>query len=276
MGCPSRAALLYRLEDKRIQSFFLAGRYPHLHEMRAVVEGFRKPAFGEADPPPSAKDDSGLGEGTAASGAGEADPPSATEGDSKLKEGAGGVKVGKRRTQVILHLLHEGGVLKRTRTGYKLAGDLPTDDTLEALLKTYVDRATRDKERLAEMMHYAETPNCRTQVIRAYFGEPEGEPCGRCDNCARAQQEETQSEVGQAPEQLEVTVIPTMHGEIHTTAPETLVAASPSPAFAAGDGVRHRRFGQGKVLDCLNDMVLVDFVKGGSRRVRADFLERAA
>jgi ATP-dependent DNA helicase RecQ len=37
-GLPARAALLYRLEDKRIQTYFLAGRYPHAHEVSAVLE----------------------------------------------------------------------------------------------------------------------------------------------------------------------------------------------------------------------------------------------
>ncbi len=37
-GMPSRAVLLYRLEDKRIQTYFMAGRYPHAHEVSAVFE----------------------------------------------------------------------------------------------------------------------------------------------------------------------------------------------------------------------------------------------
>ncbi len=36
-GLPSRAVLLYRLEDKRIQSFFLGGRYPKAEELRSVL-----------------------------------------------------------------------------------------------------------------------------------------------------------------------------------------------------------------------------------------------
>ena len=37
-GLPSRAILLYRLEDKRIQSFFLGGRYPKVSELNTVFE----------------------------------------------------------------------------------------------------------------------------------------------------------------------------------------------------------------------------------------------
>ncbi|WP_277751764.1 helicase-related protein, partial [Pseudomonas syringae] len=37
-GLPCKAVLLYRLEDKRIQTYFLAGRYPHASEVSAVLE----------------------------------------------------------------------------------------------------------------------------------------------------------------------------------------------------------------------------------------------
>lgn len=36
-GLPSRAILLYRLEDKRLQSFFLAGRYPKDEDINAIL-----------------------------------------------------------------------------------------------------------------------------------------------------------------------------------------------------------------------------------------------
>ena len=50
-GLPSRAVLLYRLEDKRIQSFFMAGRYPALHELEAVWEAVQgKPAAKQDTP----------------------------------------------------------------------------------------------------------------------------------------------------------------------------------------------------------------------------------
>ncbi len=48
-GKPAQAMLLYRLEDKRIQSFFLAGRYPKVVEVRAVLEALGGGASGVAD-----------------------------------------------------------------------------------------------------------------------------------------------------------------------------------------------------------------------------------
>ena len=243
-GDPAKAVLLYRLEDKRIQSFFLAGRYPKPAELVAVC-GSLLPAE-----PPSGD---GIGE------PGRPEP----------------AKVGKRRSQVILNLLKEAGLIERTRTGHKLKGDeMPSEQTLEALLQTYVDRAVADKNRLADMMHYAETLNCRTQILRAYFDEPAGEPCKRCDNCEReAGQASIEAQPSETPasHHEELQVIETMQGSYQTThvRPDPL----PEAPFRAGDEVSHARFGPGKVLDLHEDVVLVDFVKGGQKRLKAEFLE---
>ena len=192
----------------------------------------------------------------------------------------GSHKVPQRRAQVILHLLREANLIRRNRTGYTLVGDPPTDATLEALLQTYVDRANRDKERLADMMHYAETPNCRTQVIRAYFGEHEGAPCKRCDNCLIAEQ--SQGASSQSAPSSQVGSNDTRshrhphhpRRNPHHSARNSCCKPAPKPASLRREiRVRHKRFGSGKVLDTYNDVVLVDFLKGGSRRLRADFLE---
>ena len=265
-GDPAHALLFYRLEDKRIQSFFLAGRYPKLEDLQAVYEAIAA----------SSQEDQ---EAQAA------------------KVIALTSSVGVRRTEVILHLLSEANLIQRQGRGFVL-NPLQTlsDDTLQTILQTYVDRANNDKARLAEMMHYAETPNCRTQIIRAYFSDPEGEPCLRCDNCVKtrevahhpaldilgfrrsqyeAARETPQAEPDHPTNREAVTVIPSIHGEIHTTRTDASPSAGPETVFRHGDEVRHKRFGAGKVLDIHNDMVLVDFIKGGSKRLRADFLEAA-
>ena len=281
-GHSARAALFYRLEDKRIQSFFLAGRYPHLNEMNAVYNAL-------AGTPADAPELSGDPSQTAPSADVEsqaADPvpsPGVKQPILSALDIAAKADVGRRRTQVILNLLREAGLVRRTPRGYILSdAEPPTGDKLEALLKTYVDRAARDKDRLAEMMHYAETPICRTQIIRSYFGEPEGDPCNRCDNCQRVakgeqaeQQELAAAEPTPAVSTQHVITIPSIHGEIQTTAPETLPTPAPEPNFRRGDRVRHKRFGSGSVLDIHDEIVLVDFLKGGQKRLRADFLEVA-
>jgi ATP-dependent DNA helicase RecQ len=247
-GAHAHAALLYRLEDKRIQSFFLAGRYPKLPELRAVLEVLASHSRQDQSP-------------------------------ASALHIAAESGVGRRRTQVILHLLRQAALVRRGRRGYVLkSAQPPTDQALATLLETYVERAQNDKERLAEMMHYAEAVQCRTQILRSYFGEPEGEACQHCDNCRRAAAQSSDRPT-QTPAHIPAqptVIIETMHGTIATTAPETLpIPESPLP-FSAGDQVHHRRFGIGKVLDIHQDNVLVEFERAGQKRLRADFLRPAA
>ena len=320
-GKPAHAVLLYRLEDKRIQSFFLAGRYPRIAELEAVYQALAgrvlTPAstqvsassadleqsladaasgapFSEPDPAPgslSAESDPDLS----------VDKPEAEE-RSVRRAGAKPIVtaltiaadsgVGTRRTQVILHLLREAGLIERTRRGYALKSKhAPAAEALEKLLTTYSDRAAGDKNRLAEMMHYAETLNCRAQVIRAYFDEPAGQPCQRCDNCAAADHQTHPAEITHAEAEPEtgppalqpdshreqVHTVETLHGSYQTTRNPAEVpgAAGANPGFQPGDRVSHGKFGPGKVLGVFDDTLLIDFAHAGSKRLRADFVAAA-
>ncbi len=233
-GLPARAVLLYKLEDKRIQTYFLAGRYPKLEELSAVLRALDgSPLSSEPDAPKQ--------------------PRSTT-----VKQVAEHSGVGLRRTQVILHLLTTEGIVRRTRKGFALPNGAPSEDALTQLIATYTDRAEHDRDRLAEMMHYAESLECRTQLIRKYFADPEGEPCNRCDNCANKKIVAEEAErIAQQP----VLRVPEPEPEV-----------PPPPAFSPGDRVEHERFGVGKVIDAEGDMFLVSFTKGGRKRIRVDFL----
>ena len=257
-GETARAVLLYRLEDRRIQSYFLGGRYPKVEEVQAVL------AVLEAAARPPA-------EGEPAEGKHKPLPLAA-------KVIAEQAQVGQRRTQVVLYLLAEAGIVKHGRKGYRMKREAGGEELL-TLLQTYEERAVRDRERLEEMMHYAQTPGCRTQVLRAYFGEPEGDPCGHCDNCERGLGETAEEHRTEAAENgtaaQAVTVVESMHGPIVTTAPETLPTNEPAP-FAPGDKVRHKRFGAGVVLDLHGANALVRFAKHGEKRIAAGFLKQVA
>ncbi len=251
---PSRAILLYRLEDRRIQNFFLRGRYPKAEEVSAVLNALSVSPL-------------------------------------SLATIAEFSQTGRRRTQVILYLLREAGVVRRGRNGYTLRRtEAVSDAEIDFLLGDYKERAGRDKERLADMMHYAQAVTCRTQILRVYFGEDPGSACTRCDNCARGlnadadlteakpkrSRRKAAAAVDPQPAHAEdkITILETMHGEIRTTAPETLPQAE-EPTFAAGDRVRHKSFGLGRVRDLLGTVALVHFPKAGDRRVRTDFLRPA-
>ncbi len=235
-GDPARAVLLYRLEDKRIQSFFMVGRYPRVDELWRVLEALE-----------------GLEE------------PARTE---EVAERSG---VGKRRVGAILPILREAGLAWRSARGYTRGGDGVNQAALEELVASLEERGAEDKHRLNDMMHYAESAQCRKQLMRVYFGMDSGEPCGQCDNCispAAGMQQLPQSEREDVPTSVETAV-----GTVETTAPETLLVAEEAP-FKPEDAVRHAKFGVGRVLELDGENVVVRFA-GATRRVRPEFVEPA-
>lgn len=336
-GLPSKAVLLYRLEDKRIQTYFLAGRYPHVNEVNAVFEAL---ALGRMLPGVAAKlkaegphenlcsgelptafeeeaalqgdlaEKPGVPQATVAEESAEIASAMRNHGSRgalplssrTLSEYSG---VGCKRTQVILYMLADAGMVRQERSGYLLdIAEPPSLDQITALLKHYEERAEHDRQRLGEMMHYAESRSCRTQTIRLYFNEQMGDPCGRCDNCERGHDPEHDlaahaeadraaqkglrqdsveplktstrltGQINGAPVDAHgTTVISTLHGDIRTTAPETLVRSEPN-AFKVGDRVRHSRFGIGQVRDIHGTNAMIKFPEEGLKRLLTGFLEK--
>ena len=296
-GLPSRAVLLYRLEDKRIQSFFLAGRYPKIAEMQAVWETMAGGRDGTSQTP-DARNETG------------AEPAAVKHEFMSTDAIAEQCGVGRRKTQVILHLLGQAGMIRRGRRGYALRHtEPPAAPNLMEILEVYTERAQHDRDRLGEMMRYAETVGCRVQVIRRYFGYSAGEQCGQCDNCEQTAagastqghttivEKDAEREVrdpghrvdlaasaarsvhqsDEAHDGAEVTRRETVHGTIMTTAPETLPLSRevPGAGFSKGDAVRHKRFGDGRVRDARGDVALVRFAKAGEKKVKISFLTAA-
>ena len=273
-GLPARAVLLYRLEDKRIQTYFLGGRYPSIAEMSAVYDSLA------------------TGSRPVAEHEGE-DHSQHPDKSRKLALSANDLAaysgVSKKRVQVILHLFNEEGIVRRGRGGYALANHGSVgEEQIANMLSTYADRSARDKERLAEMMHYAETAGCRTQVLRRYFSEAEGDPCGHCDNCQHGTQAEVKLAEAAKNDRLkrrsgrqqasqhaaqttaerntkDIKVVASAGGEIGMTKPETLPQIS--PALAVGDRVRHKRFGLGEIRDVHGTNALVKFPTAGEKRL---------
>ncbi len=239
-GAPAQAVLLFRLEDKRIQSFFTRGRYPRTEEARKVLEAL------SADQPLT------------------------------LVEVAELAGVGRRHTQVILYLLREANLAVRKRTAFVRRGADVSDGEIDRLLSVYAERAENDKSRLDEMMHYAETVTCRKQILRGYFGEELGEACGSCDNCVNHPAEQLAA-MNLHEHQVHdgVTRIETITGTIVTTAPETLPQPEEPPRFAVGATVQHKRFGRGQVLEADGEILLVQFAKAGRKKLKSSFLSKA-
>ena len=149
-GCSARCVLLYRLEDRRIWSFLLAGKYPHAEEVGRLLRAL--------DETPQAK--SGL----------------------TLRKLADASGLTRHRTLVIASALEAGGTLMRTGGRFRTQRQMDGRER-EQLALDFAALYSADRERLHAMLHYAETTICRVQFLREYFGEPPGERCGSCDNC---------------------------------------------------------------------------------------------
>lgn len=154
-GKPARAILLYRLEDRRIQAFFLGGKYPRREESLRVFRTLS--ALHERH---------------------------ATRAGVVVRALAEQVGLPENRVKVIVALLESTGIVERRR-GVRKVRDFATDEEFDAFLGEYEARHADDRERLEAMMRYGRTTRCRVCYLAEYFGEERDGPCGHCDNCRR-------------------------------------------------------------------------------------------
>jgi ATP-dependent DNA helicase RecQ len=146
-GEPAQCVLLYCPADRRIQSFFLGGRYPDPGDLERLWRAVR----GGADTVAALKEATGL----------------------SLK-----------KTQVLLVALRDAGALVDAGDRLVVRGDLD-GDAARALEQAYQVRRAEDRRRLDAMTRYAESTLCRIRLLAAYFGDPVPQACGRCDSCLR-------------------------------------------------------------------------------------------
>lgn len=225
-GQSARAVLLYRLEDKRIQSYFLGGKYPTRDESRRLLRALD----------------------------GRLRSASSYVSLATLAETAG---LSEKRVKVIAAQLVGAGILRRTKRGVSRLRQVRDEAELDALLSEYEERHADDRERLEAMMRYAQATKCRAKILRAYFGEPEGEDGGNCDNCRAKREGGAQSD-------------PPGVGE----GAADHAGAGHHP-LTTGAAVRHRIFGRGRVVErCSADDVVVVF-RGcpEPRRVREEYVQ---
>src|SRR3954452_645919 len=130
-GRPARATLLYRLEDRRIQSWFLGGKYPEAGECLRVWK-----ALG-----PQARSPKAIGEATG---------------------------LGEKRVKVIVAQLIGSGAVGRKGRSLVRVGALDAEG-LAAFLGEYEQRQVDDRERLEAMMRFAQSALCRRRLLREYF-----------------------------------------------------------------------------------------------------------
>ena len=237
-GKPARAALLYQLEDRRVQAYFLGGKYPTRHESWRVYE-----LLGEV----------GAGSGRGVSMA-------------RIAEASG---LHAKRVRVIAAQLEGAGIVERARGRLVKRRDFANEAEVDAFLAEYEQRHTSDRERLDAMMRYAQSTRCRARMIAEYFGDGDAleEDCGHCDNCRDHPATAAVTAVEGPGKGAEVPWI----GPV----PEAFVAAQSGPVFQVGDRVRHRRFGEGEVLGVDGARATVGFAKAGTKVIQVSYLKPA-
>ncbi|HEX2055221.1 MAG TPA: RecQ family ATP-dependent DNA helicase, partial [Nitrospiraceae bacterium] len=137
-GKPAHAVLLYRLEDRRVQAYFLGGKYPRREECLQVYRAVT----------------------TLQSG-----------GGASAEWLAERVGLPLKRLKVIAARLEKAGVLNRTRGGFRVERDFRTDEDFAAYLDDYDGRQRQDEDRLATMMKYGQTTECRVRFLTRYFSK---------------------------------------------------------------------------------------------------------
>ena len=149
-GLPAVCSLFYRVEDRRIQSYFLGGKYPEIAEaakVALVLEQYPLRTLVKVD---DLADQSG---------------------------------VARRKARIVLVLLKRHGAVREYRGGYweRMRDGLLKVD-LSADLTDYEERRRLDRVKLDAMIRYCQTAGCRSRFILEYFGE-EVDAQWRCENC---------------------------------------------------------------------------------------------
>jgi ATP-dependent DNA helicase RecQ len=259
-GLPAYCVLLYQPEDKRIQSFFLGGRYPTPEQTKSVADALVALYQRGGEPQP-------------------------------LRAIAEAADAPGKKTRVVLSFLKETGFAQEVGAGcFAPLGDEPPQlDELARAAHRYEQKRAQDRARLQAMLRYAQSHLCRTRLLLTYFGyaEDAADACGLCDNCRRAERERAQREPLERP---------VAQSSGSSARPPALVKelararARRSPAqslkverrrrrptgspFDKGDVVRHQTWGEGEVVLIQGDTVGAFFPGFGEKLLKASFLEK--
>jgi ATP-dependent DNA helicase RecQ len=119
-------------------------------------------------------------------------------------------------------------------------GDVHLEQAVEAARERAESRKRIDESRLAMMRAYAETSQCRRQFLLGYFGDEDTELCHNCDTC----------ESGEAERYAEL---------------RDIAGDGADEPFPVDTEVRHREWGDGRVMSIEEDRITVFFESEGYR-----------
>src|SRR5262249_52319755 len=258
-AAPADCVLLYQPEDKRIQSFFLGGRYPTPEQTRAVAEALVY-----------------LTNGRVATRGAEDTVDDSDDVFVAVKDIAERADAPAKKARVVLSFHKEVGFAAEAPGARfaPLATEPPSIENLSRAASRYEQKRQQDRARLASMLRYAQSHLCRTRLLVTYFGYTDAPSCGSCDNCVR------NAKASSSIEKVEVaqTLAARRGGDPDTRRAlleEALrrnrgagrgralkIERVKKPVFGPlekGDIVRHATWGEGEVVRVVGDSVYTFF-----------------
>ncbi len=284
-GKPANCILLYQPEDKRIQSFFLGGRYPTPDQTASVAESLCH-LFKE-DPKPAA-----------------------------LKDIAEHSETPAKKARVVLSFLKDFGYAEEVDGSQYIPTrkEPPTLEELEEAGTRYAQKREQDQARLESMLRYAKSQICRNRLLFTYFGyATEGESsCGICDNCLRAARQKDERDATAVARQLasrraaerkavreviekaetaenprvarrellkKLATAKAVNGRGRRPTRERALKVARPPVknqsgFSRGDLVSHKSWGDGEVVRVQGDTLACFFPGVGEKLLKARFLSK--
>ncbi|HEY1815231.1 MAG TPA: ATP-dependent DNA helicase RecQ [Kofleriaceae bacterium] len=273
-GVPADCVLLYQPEDKRIQSFFLGGRYPTPEQTRAVAEALVHVTGGRVALPETDDHDPVF---------------------IPVKDIAERADAPAKKARVVLSFLKEVGFAAEAPGARfaPLAIEPPSIDDLARAASRYEQKRAQDRARLAAMLRYSQSHLCRTRLLVTYFGYTDAPACGTCDNCQRAARNIPIVPDGAAIPSIAAERTARRGGDLETRKAlleEALrrrhtagrgralkIERVKRPVFGPlekGDLVRHARWGEGEVVRVVGDSIYTFFPVHGEKLLKASFLEK--
>ena len=260
-GRASRCTLLYQPGDRRVQAYFLGGRYPRQEDLVKVSRALWEMAKATAEP---------------------------------LEAVATAADVPARTARVVLSLLSELDLaVVEEGTRVRALGEPPDEAELAGMAQRYEERRHEDRARLDAVVRYATSTLCRTRILRAYFGEDAPPTCGHCDNCLRrtrvAEEEAKRDEEQKRLSEEAAARAAAARAAAAAAAAEGRVVRRPMrtfrtvkrkeapespPPLGKGSRVRHPAWGEGEVLEVKDDRVTAFFPGHGECTVKLRFVER--
>lgn len=148
-GNPALCSILYRVEDRRVQSYFLGGKYPALTDAQAVLNALQ------------------VGERV-----------------MSLAEVTEASALNRTKARLSLMILKHHGHVREHRGGAWEFVSVPDAD-IAAEFAAHTERREHDRLKLDAMVRYCQRVECRARQILLYFGEvvDPGWQCGNCDVC---------------------------------------------------------------------------------------------